>query len=113
MNIMKNLNQLLKLPVLKYDLIDKSNFEKNQIDKILEEIEEFETEKDYLKKCCECLDVIQVSFSLLELFNQDIIDQAWRLHNEKLKKKKSFEIKGIFEIFQICNRIKLQEKTNE
>jgi len=103
---MKNLNQLLKLPVIDYNssLIDKSNFEKLQIDKLLEEIEEFETEKDYIKKCCECMDIIQVSFSLLELFNQDIIDQVWKFHLEKLKNKKCFELKGIFEIFQICNK---------
>ena len=104
---MKNLNQLLKLPVIDYkeNLVDKSNFEKLQIDKLLEEIEEFETEKDYLNKCCECIDIIQVSFSLLEIFNQDIIDQAYRIHLEKIKNKKGFEIKGIFEIFQICNKI--------
>jgi hypothetical protein len=102
---MKNLNQLLKIPILQYDTLnDKKQFEKYQSRKLVIELEEFEIEKDILKKACEALDVLQVSFSLLNLFDHDTIDQAYRLHYEKLKNRNQFPILGKYEIFMIMNK---------
>lgn len=97
---MKNLNQLIKLPVLKYP---SDNFENIQINKLIEEIEEFRQEKDCRKteKACELLDLLQVSLSFLELFSVDEIDQAYRLNLEKHKDRQEFEIIGKYEIFKI------------
>ncbi|MDD5589430.1 MAG: hypothetical protein PHP92_05220 [Candidatus Nanoarchaeia archaeon] len=101
---MKNLNQLLKIPILQYDTNDKKQFEKYQARKLVIELAEFEIEKDELKKACEALDVLQVSFSLLNLFDHDTIDQAWRLNLEKHKDRKIFDIVGKYEIFKILHK---------
>jgi predicted house-cleaning noncanonical NTP pyrophosphatase (MazG superfamily) len=98
---MKNLNQLIKLPVLNYSNIEIDKFDKVQSEKLIEEIEEFITETDTLKKACELMDVIQVALSFLDRFDIDTIDQAWRLNNEKHKERKKFEIIGKYEIFKI------------
>ena len=57
---MKNLNQLFKIPVLDYKIENKENFENQQLDKFYEEIIEVSREKDDIKKCCECFDIIQL-----------------------------------------------------
>jgi len=100
---MKNLNQLIKLPVLDYACLEmnKIEFEEAQILKVKEEIEEFTTEKDKINKCCELFDIIQSSLGLLELFSVDEIDQAFRLNMEKHKERKRFAVIGKYEIFKI------------
>jgi predicted house-cleaning noncanonical NTP pyrophosphatase (MazG superfamily) len=101
---MKNLNQLIKMPVLKYSL--DLDFENRQIEKLFEEIEEFRQEKDCRRteKACELLDLLQVSLSFLELFSVDEIDQAYRLNLEKHKDRQEFEIIGKYEIFKIMHK---------
>jgi len=99
----KNLNQLLKLPVLEYKK-NNNGFVFEQIDKLHEEIEEFENEKDELKKCCELFDVLQVSLSLLDIFNVDTIDQAYRLNMQKHRDRDIFKIVGKYEIFKIMHK---------
>jgi len=103
---MKNLNQLFKLPVLDYAKmnLDKDNFESAQINKLFEEIEEFRSETSIIKKCCELFDIIQVVFSLLNIFSLDEIDQAFRLNIEKHNNRGIFKILGFFEIFKLMKK---------
>jgi predicted house-cleaning noncanonical NTP pyrophosphatase (MazG superfamily) len=98
---MKNLNQLIKLPVLDYSNIEIDKFDKLQSEKLIEEIEEFMIETDTIKKACELMDVIQVALSFLDRFDIDTIDQAYRLNLEKHKERKRFAVIGKYEIFKI------------
>jgi predicted house-cleaning noncanonical NTP pyrophosphatase (MazG superfamily) len=99
--MMKNLNQLIKLPVLDYSNIEIDKFDKLQSEKLIEEIEEFMIETDTIKKACELMDVIQVALSFLDRFDIDTIDQAYRLNLEKHKERKRFAVIGKYEIFKI------------
>lgn len=105
--MMKNLNQLFKLPILQYpeqwkDTIER--FDDIQLEKLYEEIEEYVAETEDIKKCCELFDIIQVVFSLLENFNIDTIDQAYRLNLDKHKSRGKFKIIGNFDIFKIIKK---------
>lgn len=101
---MKNLNQFIKLPVLKYpDWIIK-DFDNLQSNKLIEEVEEFLIEDDKLKKACELFDILQVSFSFLDRFDKDTIDQAYQLNMQKHKDRQKFDIIGKYEIFKIMHR---------
>lgn len=86
------------LPRLLYESLDSSTFEIEQIEKLLEELEEFTKENDYQKKASELIDIIQVSFSLLNLFNNDIINQACLNNVKKHKTRKKFNIIGKYTI---------------
>jgi len=101
---MKNLNQLIKMPVLDYGNIEIDDFDNIQSNKLIEEIEEFLSENDTLKKACELIDVIQVALSFLDRFDINTIDQAWRLNLEKHKDRKIFDIVGKYEIFKILHK---------
>jgi predicted house-cleaning noncanonical NTP pyrophosphatase (MazG superfamily) len=101
---MKNLNQIIKLPVLDYSKIEIDEFDQLQSNKLIEEIEEFLIEDDTLKKACELMDVIQVALSFLDRFDIDTIDQAWRLNIDKHKERKRFDIVGKYEIFRILHK---------
>ena len=101
---MKNLNQIIKLPVLDYSKIEIDEFDQLQSNKLIEEIEEFLIEDDTLKKACELMDVIQVALSFLDRFDIDTIDQAWRLNIDKHKERKKFDIVGKYEIFRILHK---------
>lgn len=104
---MKNLNQLFKLPILRYPENWKYTIEKFddiQLEKLYEEIEEYVAETDDIKKCCELFDIIQVVFSLLENFNKDTIDQAYRLNLDKHKCRKKFDIVGNYDIFKMIKK---------
>jgi predicted house-cleaning noncanonical NTP pyrophosphatase (MazG superfamily) len=99
----KNLNYFFKLPILQYNK-ENENFEKDQVNKLLEEIEEFQNEKDLIKKCCELFDIIQVVFSLLNLFSLDDIDQSFRLNIEKHRNRGLFQVLGYFDIFKLLKK---------
>lgn len=101
---MKNLNQLIKLPVLDYKDIEIDEFDRRQSEKLIEELEEFLSENDTLKKACELIDLIQVAFSFVDRFDIDTIDQAWRLNFDKHKDRKVFDIVGKYEIFKILHK---------
>lgn len=102
---MKLLNQLLKLPVLRYDNQEwYGNFKTLQLEKLFEEMQEFKKEDDILNKACEYLDMLQVVLSFSDMFSNDVLDQACRFNNEKHQKRKKFDIIGKYEIFKILNK---------
>jgi hypothetical protein len=88
----------LILPLLEYNLQDKGNFEIQQIEKLFEEITEFRIEQDYIKKANELIDIIQVSLSLLNLYNNDILDMACKNNYEKHENRNIHAILGKIEI---------------
>ena len=92
------MKDLLILPILDYKILDKANFEKNQVTKLIEELTEFKNETDYLKKCNEYIDLLQVNLSFTNLFNPAILEQACLLNIEKHNKRKIFDIKGYYNI---------------
>lgn len=89
---------MLLLPILKYQTLDKSEFERMQIDKLFEEIKEFRLEKDYIKRANELIDIIQVCLSLLNLFDTDILTIACGKNYEKHQKRNIYEILGNIKI---------------
>lgn len=89
---------VLELPILEYNVMDKSNFEKEQITKLFEKIKDFRVENDYILKANELIDLIQVSLSLLNLFNNDILEQACINNFKKHETRNQYNISGMYKI---------------
>lgn len=103
---MLNLNKIFAMPVLQYkNTKDIDYFEKKQLEKLLEEIEEFKTEDIRINKSnkiCELLDILQVVLSFLELFSKEEIKKASTMHKSKLEAR--YKLIGKYEIYQFLNK---------